>query len=69
MRHLLISADISIFFQKSSNFALSRNTDIDCILTHNFNNSSNNFRIFKNCFNKNDYNFDNVSKNSYSRPS
>ena len=30
------SADISIFHQKSANFALSRNTDIDCILMPNF---------------------------------
>ena len=33
--HPLSSADISIFRRKSENFAISRNTDIDCILTHN----------------------------------
>ena len=30
--HPLISADISIFYRKSVNFAIPRNTDIDCIL-------------------------------------
>ena len=29
-------ADISIFHWKSANFAISRNTDIDCIFIHNF---------------------------------
>ena len=32
----LSSADISIFHQKSANFALSRNTDVGFILIHNF---------------------------------
>ena len=30
------SADISIFHWKSANFVISRNTDIDCILVHDF---------------------------------
>ena len=30
------SADISIFYWKSANFAVSKNTDIDCILIYNF---------------------------------
>ena len=34
--HSLCCADISIFYRKSANFAISKNTDIDCILTHNF---------------------------------
>ena len=34
--HPLSSADISIFHRKSANFAISRNTDIECILIHNF---------------------------------
>ena len=29
-------ADISIFHRKSENFPIPRNTDIDCILKHNF---------------------------------
>ena len=33
--HALTSADISIFFEKSLNFATLRNTAIDCILLHN----------------------------------
>ena len=33
--HSLNSAGISIFYWKSANFAISRNTEIDCILTHN----------------------------------
>ena len=32
----LSSADISIFSTEISNFVISRNTDIDCILVHNF---------------------------------
>ena len=35
MVHHLSSADISNFRRKSENFAISRNTDIDCILTYN----------------------------------
>ena len=34
--HPLSSADISIFQQKSANFATSRNADIDYTLIHNF---------------------------------
>ena len=34
--HYLSSADISIFHRKSANFTISRNTDTDCILKHNF---------------------------------
>ena len=34
--HPLSSADISIFHRKSANFVISRNTDIGCILIHNF---------------------------------
>ena len=34
--HPLSSADISIFHWKSVYFAVSRNTDIDSILMHNF---------------------------------
>ena len=30
------SADIGIFHRKSANLVISRNTDIDCILMHNF---------------------------------
>ena len=36
LTHRLGSADISIFYQKSANFSISRNADIDCILIHNF---------------------------------
>ena len=34
--HPLSSADISIFHGKKANFLISRNTDTDCILIHNF---------------------------------
>ena len=34
--HPLISADINIFHQRSAAFVVSRNTDINCILIHNF---------------------------------
>ena len=56
--HPLRSADISIFHRKSANVAISRNTDVDCILLYNFH-----------CFNKHGYHFDDFSKNDYSRPS
>ena len=36
VKHPLSSADISIFYWKSENFTISRNTYIDCILIHNF---------------------------------
>ena len=73
MNHLtqpLSSADISIFKRKSVNFAISRNTDIDCILIYNFY-----FLKFfeslnseSDCFNKKGYDFDDVNKNGYFRP-
>ena len=33
---LLSPGDISMFYQKSTNFATSKNIDIACILVHNF---------------------------------
>ena len=36
MTHLLNFADISIFHRKSANCAISRNTDINFFLIHNF---------------------------------
>ena len=36
MTYSLSSADISIFYQKSTTFVILRNTDRDCILMHNF---------------------------------
>ena len=32
----LSTADVDIFYRKSANFAISRNTDIPCFLTHSF---------------------------------
>ena len=34
--HPLCSAEISVFSPEISKFAISRNTNIDCILIHNF---------------------------------
>ena len=34
--HSLSTADTTIFYRKSADFAISRNTDIDYILVHNF---------------------------------
>ena len=58
----------AFFHRKLANFAISRNTDIDCNLIHNsiFLNFS---CVFKDYFNKYSYNFDDVSKNGYARPS
>ena len=62
--HPLRSADIIIFHRKLANFAISENTDTDCILVHN---SFNFFWVFKDFFNKHGQNFDNVSEIGYSR--
>ena len=60
----------SLFFhRKSANFAISWNTDIDCIFIHNFYLISYIIWIFKDCFNKYDYNFDDVSQNGHSKSS
>ena len=59
----------SAFIQwKSVNFVISRNTDIDCILVHNFYFFSFS-RVFKNFFSKPGNNFDDDSKSCYPRPS
>ena len=61
---------ISLFFhRKSANFAISCNADIDCIFIHNFYLISYIIWIFKDCFNKYDYNFDDVSQNDHSKSS
>ena len=65
--HPMNFADISIFHRKLANFAISRNTDIDCNLIHN-SQFSNSYLVFKYFFNKHGYNFDDVSKNGYPRP-
>ena len=53
----------AFFHRKSANFAISRNTDTDCryLISNSFNFSW----IFKDCFNKHGYKFDDVSKNCY----
>ena len=61
----LISADNNIFHRESANFALSRNRDIDCILTRSFK-FFYFFCIFKDFCNKYGYNFENIRKFSYS---
>ena len=53
------------FYRKSATFVVSRNTDIDCILIHNFNFFF--FWVFIDYFNKQSCNFDDVSKIGYSR--
>ena len=68
MTHPLSSDESSIFSSEISNFATSRNTDIDWNLIE-MSNSFNFSSVFSNCFNKHGYNFDDVSKNNYSRTS
>ena len=46
--------------RQSANFAISRNTDIDCVLI--ISNSFKFYWVFKDCFNKHGYNFDDASK-------
>ena len=67
MTHTLSSADMSIFYQKSTSFVLVRNTDKNCILMLKFYFVTF-FLVFKGCSNNNACNFDNVSKIGYSRP-
>ena len=57
---------LAFFDQKLENFAIPRNTDIDCIWTHN---SFNFFWVFKGFFNKHDWNFDDVIKIDYCKSS
>ena len=64
-RVLLIS---EFFHQKSTALIISRNTDINCMLIHHFN-SFNLFWVFKHCFNKYGYNFDDASKTGHCRSS
>ena len=67
--HPFNSANISVFCQwKLTIFVLSENTVIGCILVHNFN-FLNIFQIFKYFLNRHSYNFDDISKIEYSRPS
>ena len=66
LTHHLGSADISIFYQKSANFAISRNTD-EIPFRYIISNYSNFSAVFKGCFNKHDHNFGDVSKNGYPR--
>ena len=63
----LSSTGISISWQEISKFALSRNKDTNWILITVFNYFIF-LQVFKSCFNKYGYHFDDVSKNGYSRP-
>ena len=63
MTHLLSSADISIFSPKIGYRKILLYQEIPIWIAFNF------FRVFKDFFNKHHYNFDDVSKNSYFRPS
>ena len=58
------------FFRVSTNFAISRNTDIDFILIFWYivSNSFNFFWVLKDFFKRHGYNFDDVSENCYSSP-
>ena len=53
MTHTLSCADMSVFSVEIKSIAISRNTDINSI------------KVFKDCFNKHGYNFDDVSKKGY----
>ena len=53
MTHALSCADISVFSVEIKSIAISRNTHINSI------------KVFKDCFNRLGYNFDDVSKNGY----
>ena len=54
--------------QKWSIILISRNIDIDCILIYNFK-FFKRFWVFKGCFNKHGWNFDDVSKTGNAKPS
>ena len=61
----------SVFFhQKSATFVISRNTDIDCsAVQYIIANSFNFFWVYKDCFDKDGYSFDDASKIGYSKRS
>ena len=63
-----ILVTLAFFHLKSAIFVSSKNTDIDCILVHNFSFFFLKlFRVFKGCFNKSGCNFDDVKKIGYSK--
>ena len=66
--HTLSSADISIFFTGNQQILLYQETQMQITFSFIIYNSFNLFG-FKDCFNKHGYNFGNVSKNGYPRPS
>ena len=66
--HPLNSADISIFYRKSSNFAILENT-ILIAFWYIISNYFDFFWVFKDLFDKHGYNFVDVSKIGYSRSS
>ena len=59
----------TLFHRKSTNFAITANTDIQILFWYIIFNPFNFSWVFKYCFNKHGYNCDDVSKNSYSSPS
>ena len=67
--HPLSSADISIFSSeiRKSRF-IKKYRYILRFDTYRISNSFNFSWVFKDCFNKNGYSFDDVSKNGYPRP-
>ena len=58
----------AFFHRKLVNFSMSRNTDIDWCW-YIISNFTDLLSVFKDCFNKNGCNFENVGKNVYFRPS
>ena len=67
--HPLSSDEISIFLSKIRTFLLYQKIQILTAFSYIIPNSYNIFWVFKDYFNKNGYDFDNVRKNGYSRPS
>ena len=57
------------FFIRNQQILLYQEKQIKIAFWHIFSNSFNFSWVFKDCFNKNGYNFDDVSKNGYPRPS
>ena len=69
MTHPLSSADISIFLTKNQQILPYQEIQVWIPFWYIFSNSFNFFSVLHDCFNKYGDNFDDVTKNDYSRPS
>ena len=67
--HALSSTDIRVFSPEMSKVQYIKKIQVQITFWYIISNSFNIFWVLKDCFNKNDYNFDDVKKIIYSRSS